>query len=216
MLGVDEWAWKKGQRYGTILVDLERRHVVDLLPDRSADSFATWLQAYPSVEVISRDRSNLYADGAARGAPKAVQVADRWHLLHNLTDAIERILERRSAVIRRVAIPETPSSSRPEDATELAGPSPTPSPPRTERAKTTRRARRLDRYHQVVEMRQRGLSQSSIARQVGLDVRTIRRWLSAERFLERKERPPAPSKLTPHRTYLEARFREGCTNAAQL
>ena len=149
-------------------------------------------------------------------APNALQVADRWHLPHNLTDAVERLLERRSAVIRRVAMPESQAAEKPEGTAALTDPLPTPAPPRADRAKTTRRARRLDRYHQVVEMRKRGLSQSSIARQVGLDVRTIRRWLSAERFPERKDRPPVPSKLIPHRTYLEARFREGCTNAAQL
>lgn len=85
ILGVDGWAWRKGQRFGTILVDLERRRVVDLLPDRSADSLATWLRAHPEVTVISRDRQGLYAEGARRGAPQAVQVADRFHLLQNLS-----------------------------------------------------------------------------------------------------------------------------------
>jgi len=87
VIGVDDWAWRKGQHYGTILVDLERHKVVGLLPDRSAESLAQWLKNEPSVEVVARDRAGLYAEGATKGAPDAVQVADRFHLLCNLTAA---------------------------------------------------------------------------------------------------------------------------------
>src|SRR3954466_14582296 len=89
-LGVDDWAWRKRQSYGTILVDLERHRVADLLPDRSAESLTLWLQKHPTVEVIARDRGGLYADGASQGAPSAIQVADRFHLVVNLSCAIER------------------------------------------------------------------------------------------------------------------------------
>ncbi len=90
-LGVDEWASRKGHVYGTILVDLERRVVVDVLPERSAESLTNWLVQHPGVEIISRDRLESYAEGARRGAPEAVQVADRWHLLKDLGDRVERV-----------------------------------------------------------------------------------------------------------------------------
>jgi transposase len=101
-VGVDDWAWKKGQTCGTILVDLERRTVADLLPQRSAEQLAEWLQQHPEVEVITRDRFGLYAGGARRGAPQARQVADRFHLLLNLREAVEKELARQR---RRLTLP---------------------------------------------------------------------------------------------------------------
>lgn len=88
VLGIDDWAWRKGHRYGTILCDLERGKVVDLLPDRSSESTARWLRTHPGTEIVSRDRASLYAQAATAAAPHAVQVADRWHLLHNLSGAL--------------------------------------------------------------------------------------------------------------------------------
>lgn len=107
VLGVDDWAARKGERYGTILVDLERRRVVDLLPDRSAEALSAWLEAHGGgVEVVSRDRYRPYAEGASAGAPGAVQVADRFHVMRNLYDAVEKLVERNRRGTRPVA--ETP------------------------------------------------------------------------------------------------------------
>ena len=90
VVGLDEWAGKKGHSYGTIFVDLERKQPVDLLSDRDANSVAAWLKKHSSVEIIVRDRSGLFADGALRGAPKAIQVSDRYHMIKNLVEALER------------------------------------------------------------------------------------------------------------------------------
>jgi len=100
VVGVDDWAWRRGQRYGTLLVDLEAHRVIELLPDRSAQSLTRWLQGHPEVEVISRDRAGAYAEAAGKGAPQAVQVADRFHLVCNFSSAIERVLEQKMPQVR--------------------------------------------------------------------------------------------------------------------
>ena len=100
VLGVDDWALRKGRSYGTLLVDLERQVVVDMLQGRDADTLASWLNKHPGVDIISRDRSGDYAQGARRGAPDALQIADRWHLLRNVGDMVERFLTRHAAAVR--------------------------------------------------------------------------------------------------------------------
>jgi transposase len=100
ILGVDDWSWRKGRRYGTILVDLERHHVVDLLEDRCRSTFAQWLHAHPEIEMISRDRGTDYAAAAREAAPQATQIADRFHVVRNLADALERLLGRCRAEVR--------------------------------------------------------------------------------------------------------------------
>ena len=103
--GIDEWAWRKGMTFGTVIVDLERRQVVELLADRSAGTAADWFKRHPEIEVVSRDRAGLYADAARQGAPQARQVADRFHLLKNLRETVERQLGRFEAPIRESAAP---------------------------------------------------------------------------------------------------------------
>jgi transposase len=100
LLGADDFAFRKGQRYGTILVDLERRRVIDLLPDREAVTLASWLKAHPGVEVVSRDRSPTYASAISEGAPGALQVADRFHLLMNVREALEKVMMRQNRLLR--------------------------------------------------------------------------------------------------------------------
>lgn len=103
VLGVDDWAMKKGRTYGTILVDLENQRVVDLLPDRKPETLASWLLEHPGIEIISRDRGKEYIEGITLGNPDAVQVADRFHLLKNMVEMLQRFLEHHSADLRQAA-----------------------------------------------------------------------------------------------------------------
>jgi transposase len=102
-VGIDDWAFRRGPRYGTILVDLERHEVIDLLEDREAATVSAWLKRHPEIRIIARDRGGAYAEAAAKGAPQAVQVADRWHLLKNATEVVQRFVERNHAVLGQAA-----------------------------------------------------------------------------------------------------------------
>lgn len=103
VIGVDDWAYRKGERYGTLIVDLERHVPIELLPDREADTLTMWLKAHPDIEVVARDRASAYAEAVHHGAPQAVQVADRWHLLKNLQEAAQRFLTRQSNLLKQVS-----------------------------------------------------------------------------------------------------------------
>jgi transposase len=213
-LGVDDWAWRKGQDYGTILVDLDLHRVADLLPDRSSESFSSWLQQHLEVTTIARDRCGLYAEGAKLGAPDAQQVADRFHLVLNLSSAVERVFAERS---RELVLPpvagsqasETGASAESESDQRALSSAPL-------REQQQRRQRRLDRYNQVVELFRRGYSQKAISRELGMQTKTIRRWLRAGQFPERKQAHRRPAKVSEFAEYLQQRWNEGCHNATRL
>lgn len=209
-VGVDDWAWRKGQRYGTILVNLETHAPIDLLPDRCADSLAAWLQSHPGEEVISRDRGGLYADGATRGAPQAVQVADRFHLLCNLTSAVERVLERKRTALATAVVPEIPEPPVPPADTAPE------SKTRPEQVCEDRRQCRVDRYNEVVGLYRKGRSQQEISRTLHMGRKTIRRFLRAGQFPERATPHPRLRGVNKFQEFLQRRWREGCHNATQL
>jgi transposase len=148
MLGVDDWAWRKRQRYGTMLKDLERLHVIDLLPVRSAESFAHWLGLHPEVEVITHDRSGLYADGGRQGAPSAVQITDRYHLVSNLGAAMERDLQQLQIDARRQLTQTV--AGRPREAKKRT---------LIEARRQRCRQARYERYLAVVELHRQGHTQ---------------------------------------------------------
>lgn len=103
IVGLDDWAYRKGLRYGTVLVDMEKRKIIDLLPDREADTVERWLKQYPEIQVVSRDRYINYASGVSKALPEAQQVADRWHLIKNLGEAVKKVLERTQSALKQKA-----------------------------------------------------------------------------------------------------------------
>ncbi len=219
VLGVDDFAWKKGDRYGTLLVDLQAHRVVDVLPDREAETFVIWLKAHPGVLVIARDRAGNYADGARRGAPKAIQVGDRFHLLLNLTTALQRFFERKQERLQRLAAQEK-AARMPEASSEppaVADPTASRGSPLTvtEAQRQGRRARRKNRYDEVIKLHQQGASQVAIATLVGLHRDTVRRYINAASFPE-IVRPGKRSKLDPYKAYLRERWAAGQHNSKQL
>jgi len=230
VLGVDDWAKRKGQTYGTILIDLEAHQVVDVLSERSAEALVNWLQEHPGVEIISRDRGTDYIKGATTGAPDAVQVADRWHLLKNLRDALERLLREKPACLKAVAEkPETlkkePSVQEIADLDDIADTKEekeitdecTPSPTRAEKRKKMHRARKQERFDQVHDLHKQGFSNRDIGRLMKMSTRTISKYLAADScpfYPEGVRR--CGSKLDPFRDYLEKRWQAGVYNASQL
>lgn len=213
VLGVDDFALQKGRVYGTILVDLENHRPVDLLPDRTAASFTTWLRAHAGVAIITRDRSTEYARGATEGAPDARQIVDRWHLLQNMREAVERVLNRSHAQLRQ--LPTLQSSEQLDRCTSK--PQRLRPPTTTEQTKQAEsRARRLERYLAVRQLASKGVSQRAIARQLKLSRTTVRLFVHAQAFPERAVRQPLKTMLDPYLAYLQQRWSEGCANGTQL
>jgi transposase len=177
-LGIDDFSFQRGYRFGTILVDLESRRVVDLLPDREAKTAAAWMRQHPDLMAVSRDRGGEYASAAREGAPQAMQYADRFHLLKNLREALEGLLARHLATqCKRETQPildEQAPKWQSKQAVSIS--------PALLHLQQSRREERLAHYEQVIALRKLGLSQAAIARQVGIGASTVQSWLAAGTF----------------------------------
>ena len=171
VLGVDEFALRRGRRYGTLLVDVEARRPVDILPERSADSFAAWLAERPGTQVICRDRAGVYSDGCARGAPDAVQVADRWHLWHNLGEAVERAVARHRQHLTAAAGAHPPAGQGQAGTGGTTAPAAARSGPIPDRTRC--------RHADVHRLLAAGRSLAAIAAELGLSRNTVRRFARA-------------------------------------
>jgi transposase len=221
-VGVDEWAWRRGHRYGTILVNLVDHRVVDLLPDRSAATVAAWLAEHPTITVVCRDRSDLYADGIRRGAPEAVQVVDRFHLVQNLRQALEVYLGHYRPALRAAAMC-TAMTRIPADGPGPVRPvyqgrrrSPKPAPPPVERP--PRHARWVTIYEALHRLHAQGTPIATMARQLGISRPTVYAYLRRDTppGPRRLQRPPSARVLTPYLPYLIRRWRESGADSRQL
>jgi transposase len=211
-VGIDDFAWKRGKRYGTVIIDLETHRLLDILPDREAESVKQWLLAHPEIEIVSRDRGGAYADGAAQGAPQAQQIADRWHVCKNLGDAVEEYITRQKIQIAPLWPQETVS----QETSATTIPTPLPAPMPCQRATQEKRERKQQVVDQVRTMHEEGNSIHAIATHLNLARNTVRRYLRLEEPAEPKLRPRKSNLLDPYYDYLCERFKEGCSNASQL
>jgi transposase len=241
IIGVDEWCWRRGQRYGTNLVDLEHHRVLDLLPDRRSETRKIWLEQHPELEISSRDRASSYADAARPGAPQARPVADRFHLIKNIREKLKDLLDRKRACLPwkekkavtipmqaacylqpQVPVPKEDAMRKPNRRKKAAQGQSASEASTTLRANERRRAlnreKRYERYAAVKALRAQGLSHYAIADALGLSRPTVRYFLNAEHFPERRDQPKdrQQSVVTPYLPFLRERWLAGCHNGRQL
>ena len=215
VVGIDDWAWRKGSTYGTIIVDLERREVIDLLPVRSSGATADWLKQHPEIEMISRDRCGSFAQGAREGAPQARQVADRFHILQNLREAIQVQLSRTAG---SSACPLLPADVDDESAAVISS-SPRDKHGGAEHRCLTRMANQRSRqalFDRVRALHREGRSVSDIVRQTRFDRRTIAKWIRADALPQRNGAAPRTSSPRYFEEYLARRWAEGCVRGRRL
>jgi transposase len=209
-LGLDDWSFRRRKQFGAILVNLETHRTLDLLPDRSAPTAATWMQAHPEIELVSRDRSTEFAKAVAQGAPQAVQVLDRFHLMQNLVEQVDVVVSRCVAELRRA---QPRPTSKPVSQAPAVEWKPAP-PPQIARRQDVRQEARQARYEQVLALRQEGCNSMEIAHHLGMHPRTVRRWTRHFRQdPHRRKRPSAFDRFAP---YVWERWQAGCRNGLRL
>jgi transposase len=233
-VGIDDWAIRKGQNYGTILIDLERRRVIDILPGRDGLALKKWLEEHPGVEVVTRDRWAAFAQAVREGAPEAKQVADRWHLLKNLREAVERILDRFSpqitTIVQQTAATEvtSPASAGTEKPTtesrpvqpipaEARVPNPTPaSLSAREQARQAKKGVREQRHRLIREMRDQGRSIRVTARQLGVSTKMVIRYRRQETCPDWKPGRRGRTQVDPYKSDVEQWISDGGRNTKDL
>ena len=215
-LGVDDFSFRRGRTFGTVLVDLQRHQILDLLPDRQKDTAAAWMKTHPEITHVSRDRGSEHASAASAGAPQAIQVADRFHVAKNLSEAVQQLLA-------RVLLEMKTASPGAEAAMEARGDRLLPleewRPAQEEGVKqtiATRRAERQERYQQVLALCEQGLTSQEIALRLGMKARTVREWLHNGVAPDTRPRRKYRSEFDPYAPYVLKRWQEGERSGRQL
>lgn len=208
VIGIDDWAFKRSTSYGTLIVDLEHHRPVELLSDRTAETVAAWLKHHPEIQIVTRDRSTEYIRGIALGAPQAQQVADRWHLLKNMTELLERLLANLRAELSRFLAqfsrPDEPVVQRIEKRSK-----------NEQLLRAARRDKRMARYEEVCTLSAQGLKIKPIAQRLKMSRMTVRQFVKAKTDPEMAPHTRLGA-LTPFEPYLFQRWKAGCRNALQL
>jgi len=209
-LGIDDFALRRGRNYGTVLVDLQRHQVIDLLPDRKAETAKVWIQTHPEIKVVSRDRAGDYATAARLGAPQAIEAADRFHLVKNLAEAVEKALVHCRAELRKgLKAKEAAKAEVPEEPllslVTFDG-----------QPYSAHQAERYDRYQQALALHKQGMNVKEIAKRVGLGRRTIQRWLAQKEYSETHYHHPHRSRFDAYAPYVTQRWDDGCHNIQQI
>ena len=214
VIGLDDWAWKRRLRYGTLICDLERGLPIDLLADRSVETVSAWLKKHPSIDTISRDGSSEYASAIKKGAPQARQVSDRWHLVKNLAACVSVQLAQSLAELRRAEQVKAQSEKQERgQVSEERHPAQTRA---IQHAQLVRQAERMARYEHIVALQKQGVKIAEIALQLGVTQRTIQRWIATETIPYSRPRRQRPRLIDPYKTYLLSRWHQGCRKGAQL
>lgn len=213
VLGLDDFARCRGRLYGSILVDGETHRVVDLLPERTAETVATWLQSHPGVEIVTRDRSTEYARGVSEGAPDAIQVADRWHLLSNLREALEGMLDRLRPQLQASTIGTTNQSvAKPISIYDRDRRRGTKDQVRQQAS----RQRRYACYAQVKQLQAKGRAIIQIGRELHISRQSVRKYMASDVFPEVARPLRQQSILDSYAAYLQERWDAGCHDNRQL
>ena len=212
VLGVDDFAFRRGISYGTILVDLEQRQPIDLLPDRTAETLKTWLKAHPEIEIVSRDRSVVYAEAVKSGSPQAEQVADRWHLLKNLSELIERFFVQNHCWLTEAAA-EIRADHRAKQTTIAAAEQDSGKSGKAEKPVPPRRQKLFD---SIKELQAAGKSKRAIARQLHIARNTVRRYISCQSIPSHRSGAGRKSLVVPFAGYLKKRWQAGEHNGFRL
>lgn len=206
-VGIDEWAWKKGYTYGTILIDLEKRRVVQLLADRSVETSKTWFRKHPEIDLVSRDRGKIFREAATDGAPQANQVVDRFHLQKNFAEALEKFFRKQERALKK-AIQGSTGKTRSVERAAV--------PEKVAQARQARHRQQVKLHKRIWKLYRQGYHKEQIAQLVGVSSRKVYRALEQETPPPPRRRVRSSSIVDPYLSYLTSRWNQGCHNVAQL